>query len=72
MFNFLASILNKYKGKRILIVGHSTAIAFLLGKWCEINYNGSYKFKKRVFFDGKWDYDKAEERFEKYIGGWSI
>ena len=56
MFNFLTSILNKYNGKRILIVGHSTAIAFLLGKWCEINYNGSYKFKKRVFFDGKWDY----------------
>ena len=24
------------------------------------------------YFDGKWDYDKAKERFEKYIGEWSI
>ena len=24
------------------------------------------------YFDGKWDHNKAKERFEKYIGGWSI
>src|SRR5699024_2172296 len=23
------------------------------------------------YFDGNWDYEKAKERFEKYIGEWS-
>ena len=56
MFTALWSLLNQYKGKRILIVTHSTAIAYLLGKWCEINYIGSYRFKRKDFFDGNWNY----------------
>ena len=55
MYNALMSILNKYNGKRIAIVTHSTATAFLLKKWCEIDHNG-YRFKNRLFFDGKWEY----------------
>lgn len=55
-FEKLNQLLEFYKGKRILIVSHSTAIAFLLSKWCEINYNGPYKFNGKVFFDGKWNY----------------
>lgn len=56
MFNKLIKILNENKGKRILIVSHSTAIAFLLSMWCEISYDNTYKFKNMNFFDGKWNY----------------
>ena len=52
----LLEILKKHYGKKILIVGHSTAIAALLSKWCEIPYIGSYKFHEQEFFDGKWNY----------------
>lgn len=52
----LNSILNDYKGKKILIVGHSTALAALLSKWCKINYTGPYTFYGIEFFDGKWNY----------------
>ena len=54
--NFLNKLLDEYKDKRILIVGHSTATAFLLSNWCEINYSGEYKFNGKTFFDGKWNY----------------
>lgn len=30
----LNDILNNYKGKKILIIGHSTALAALFSKWC--------------------------------------
>ena len=41
---------------KILIVGHSTATAFLLKTWCEISYSDNYKFNNKEFFDGKWNY----------------
>ena len=56
LLNAINYLLNKYKNKRILIVGHSTATAFLLKNWCEVSYSDSYKFKDNVFFDGKWNY----------------
>lgn len=56
IYNELMRIIKENKNKRILIVGHSTAFAFLLGKWCEISYDSNYKFNNKVFFDGKWDY----------------
>lgn len=56
MVKALNEILNTYKNKKILIVGHSTALAYLLGEWCEINYDGPYKFNYRYFFDGHWKY----------------
>ena len=52
----LLNILKKHRGKKILIVGHSTALASLFSKWCEINYTGTYKYNGDEFFDGKWDY----------------
>ena len=54
--NKLITILNENKGKRILIVGHSTATAYLLSNWCEVSYDSDYKFNKKIFFDGKWEY----------------
>ena len=56
IYNELMRIIKENNNKRILIVGHSTATAFLLGKWCEISYDGEYKYKDESFFDGKWDY----------------
>lgn len=56
MYLGLQKILCDFKDKNVLIVGHSTATAYLLSKWCEISYDGDYKYKGDVFFDGKWDY----------------
>lgn len=53
---FIDNLLTENKNRRILIVGHSTATAFLLKKWCEVSYSGSYKFQGNDFFDGKWNY----------------
>lgn len=55
-YTSLINILNNYRDKKILIVGHSTALASLFSKWCEIDYTGSYKFKGKEFFDGTWNY----------------
>lgn len=52
----LINILNEYKNKKVLIVGHSTALAALFSKWCKINYIGPYTFDGNEFFDGKWNY----------------
>lgn len=54
--DFLMTILKMYKDKRILIVGHSTATAYLLKNWCDISYLDNYKFKENIFFNGKWNY----------------
>lgn len=56
IYNKLMTILNENKDKRILIVGHSTATAYLLSNWCEVSYDSDYKFNNKVFFDGKWNY----------------
>ena len=52
----LNDILNNYKNKKILIVGHSTAMAALFSKWCKINYTGPYTYSNKEFFDGNWNY----------------
>lgn len=56
MYEALNEILNNYKGKKIAIVSHSTAMAFLLKKWCEIYYDKEYQFNGVSFFSGKWNY----------------
>ena len=53
---FVETLLTEYKNKRILIVCHSTATAFLLKNWCDVSYSGNYKFRGNIFFDGKWNY----------------
>lgn len=52
----LNKVLNEYDNKKILIVGHSTAMATLFSNWCECQCDGSYKFNGKKFFDGKWNY----------------
>ena len=56
IYKELMRIIKENNNKQILIVGHATATAFLLGKWCDISYDGDYKYKDKLFFDGKWDY----------------
>ncbi len=55
-YNSLVNILNNYHNKKILIIGHATALASLFSKWCEIDYTGIYKFDGKQFFDGKRNY----------------
>lgn len=52
----LINVLNNNKDKKILIVGHSTALAALFSKWCKIDYTGPYTYNDKEFFDGKWNY----------------
>lgn len=52
----LYEIINTYSDKKILIVGHATALATLFSKWCEVQYTGPYKFNGNEFFNGKWNY----------------
>lgn len=54
-YNFLMKLLEENENKKILIVGHSTAFAFLLSYWCKISYDGDYYFNGKSFFDGKWN-----------------
>jgi len=54
--NSLNRILKEHKNQKILVVGHSTALASLFSKWCEVSYTGPYKFNEKEFFDGKWNY----------------
>lgn len=56
MYSALVSVMDKYKGKRIAIVSHSTAIAFLLKLFSNVQYVGDYTFKGNKYFDGRWDY----------------
>ena len=56
MYEALCDVLKENQGKRIAIISHSTAIAFLLQKWCKVYYNQEYTFGNRIFFDGKWQY----------------
>lgn len=54
--DFIETLLNENKNKRILVVSHSTATAILLKNWCDVSYSDSYKFNGNIFFDGKWNY----------------
>ena len=55
-YKSLLKILKQPNNKKVLIVGHSTAIASLLSKWCNISYDSGYSFNGNVFFDGKWNH----------------
>lgn len=65
--NSLNRILNDHKNQKILVVGHSTALASLFSKWCEVSYAGPYKFNEKEFFDGKWNYcETLKLMFDEY------
>lgn len=47
MENAFFKILNKNKGKKIVIVSHGAAIKFLLLKWCNISKNNEIEYNKK-------------------------
>lgn len=61
MYFALQSILKKYKGKKIFIVSHGTAISVLFSKIADVffpdeeNYNRVIYFNGKLIFDGKYD-----------------
>ena len=56
MYEALCEVIKENQGKRIAIVSHSTAMAFLFKKWCKVYYDKPYTFEDKIFFDGKWQY----------------
>lgn len=61
MYFALQSVLKKYKGKKIYIVSHGTAISVLFSKIADVffydeeNYNRGIYFNGKLIFDGKYD-----------------
>lgn len=59
MYSTIIKILNENKNKRIAIVSHATAIAFLIKKWCDvgiINNKLRYSFKNNILLEGYIEY----------------
>lgn len=59
MYDGLVNVINNNKGKKIAIITHSTAMAFLLKMFSKAEYNGNYIHNNQIYFDGKWDYLEA-------------
>lgn len=54
MYDTVNRILGDYKGKRIVIVSHGTAIGFLLSRWCNISLNNNNnKLDTKIMFDNR-------------------
>ena len=52
----LTKILHENKNKKVLIVGHATALMALLSTWCEVDEKGNIYFKGKKVKQGLWDY----------------
>ncbi len=56
MSKALKSVINKYRGCKIAIVSHNTAIMYLLKKWCDIEFLKYIKYKDKMLFNGESSY----------------
>ena len=54
-YNSLINLLSNNKDKKILIVGHTTALSSLLSKWCKIK-EGVCSYNNQIIFDRNWSY----------------
>lgn len=59
MLKALDNILERYNGKKIIIVSHGTAMMFLFMNWCSVKpregkWERVMSFNNKVFFDGKY------------------
>lgn len=59
MLSGVEDIIKKHSGNTIAIFTHSTAITFLLKKWCDIKYLQYYKYKDKIILNGTIDYVQA-------------
>ena len=55
-YSLLIECLDEFRGKKVLIVSHSTAIFFLLMSLCDIKSFNECFFNDEIFFDGSWNY----------------
>ena len=55
MYNAIMKIVEENIDKKVAVIGHSTAITYLLGKWCTITEDGII-FNNNMIFDNNWDY----------------
>jgi len=78
MHEALLDVLNNYKGKRVAIISHATALAFLLKKFSDVRIDGNYTYNEKIYFDGKWKHletfklifnDKKIESIENIVVG---
>lgn len=62
----LAQVIKKNKGKKSLVVTHSSTIAFLLSKWCSCEYSSKYivRYNDNVIIDGFTTPDLIELKFD--------
>ena len=59
MYNAIMKIVSENKDKKVVIVSHATAIAFLLKKWCDIEINegkGQITFNNSIIFNDIFNY----------------
>lgn len=56
MYDVLKDTLNKQRGKKIILLSHSTAILSLLKTWCDIDIPLVLKFNNKEFFEGNFNH----------------
>lgn len=57
MLNALNTILEKYKGKKIAIISHGTAMSFLFMIWCEVKPSNKGEWARKLIFNNKEFFD---------------
>ena len=63
----LIKVIKANVGKKALIVTHSSAITFMLSKWCDVEYNTRYiiRYKEKLIVDGFSAPDLIELKFNE-------
>lgn len=86
MLKALNDILERYNGKKIIIVSHGTAMMFLFMNWCSVKpredkWERVMSFNNKVFFDGKYSApelfklefeNKKLVNIQNVIGKWKL
>lgn len=57
MLNASNIVLEKYKGKKIAIVSHGTAMLFLFMNWCEFKPSNKDEWARKLIFNNKEFFD---------------
>lgn len=67
MLKGLARIIKSNRGKKSLVVSHGSSIAFLLSKWCDVDYDKKYiiKFKGKKILEGFNSPELLELKFDE-------
>lgn len=57
MLNALNIVFEKYKGRKIAIVSHGTAMLFLFMNWCEVKPSNKGEWPRKLIFNNKEFFD---------------